>query len=576
LTNPRAHWGWYVLLAILAAHVLLHASGRQIYDTNFYVLWEYVALMAGDHPYRDFFQFGSPLLTGLTTAVQWAVGTRLIGEFLIHWIFLIAAVLIGFHLAVRLSGSVAASVVTSLLVIAALAATPTFNFPKLFFYPAAVLLGWWYMDRPGIRRAAALGLITAMAFLFRHDHGVYIGTASVLAFALTRLIAPPLRGWRGSLREIAAYVIVAGVVIAPWAAVVEANEGFVDYVRMRAEWNQTWAPNESPFLILRDFSPVPVLAGSEPDENEPLAEWFPERDPAAHWLAQISILVPLLVLLAAVIDMIRRKRRGLPIGIENCRLVLAASIALIVADRLFRQDSYFLSAMPLTAALGARLLAPRRQAGDDGSAPRISLRVWRVARALTGAAVVGLTAIAVVGFVEELRLLKPFTLDDLPIARLMASPPIDGYQPAWYAVQLEPEGWREMDGDRKQQIMMRYMHDCTTDGDRILVTGSTPYQVGYYVNRPIAGAHLQWHHGWRSDPEHEMQSLRLVQSQSVPFAFSTHDPIMEDFKAYPRIHEYLATHYRELEASDGLLLVDSRRTPTGEFGQVGFPCFAER
>ncbi len=559
MTQARAHWGWYVLLAALAAHVLVHASGRQIYDTNFYVLWEATALLAGDHPYRDFFQWGSPLLTAVTTIVQLLVGNRLIGEFLIHWSFMIAAVLVGFHLAVRLSGSVAASLATSILVVAALAATPTFTFPKLFFYPVAVLLGWWYMERPGIQRASAMGLITAIAFLYRHDHGVYIGVASTLAFALTRVMIPALRQWRTAATEMAAYTIVAALALAPWAAVVEANEGFADYVRMRAEWNRTWAPNSSPFLLLLDFNPAPVLAGRpahESHEDEPLLAWLPPRETAEHWLAQVSLLLPFLVLLTAAVDIGRQRRRREPVDLESCAAILAAGLALIVADRLFRQDSYFLASLPLTAALGARLLASRSVASLVIAIPAFLI-----------------TAIAVLGFVDELRLLKPMRADEIPIEQLLTSPPIDAFQPAGPTYALERSEWFERDADRKQRIMMRYVHDCTRDGDRVLVTGSTPYQVGYYVERPIAGGHLQWHHRWRSDPVHESQSLALIERQSVPFAFSTHDPVLEDFKAYPRIHEYLSRNYVELEGSEGRLLIDARRAPTGTFGRAGFPCF---
>ena len=575
MTRRTVHWGWYALLAVLAAHVLVHASGRQIYDTNFYVLWESTALLAGDHPYRDFFQLGSPLLTAVTTGVQWLIGNRLIGEFAIHWSFLIAAVLVGFHLAVRLSGSLVASLTTSLLVVATLAATPTYSFPKLFFYPVAVLLGWWYMERPTARRAGALGLITAAAFLYRHDHGMYIGVAATLAFALTRVSRPSLREWSLSAREVAAYALAATLVIAPWVAVVEANEGFVDYVRMRAEWNQMWAPNESPFLILRDFNPAPVLAGRPAeavDDDEPLLAWLPSRDTGGHWLAQISLVVPLLVLFSGIAQLAGRLRRREPIDAAACAPVMAAGLALIAADRLLRQDSYFLSSLPLTAALGARLLAPL-PLGQGISPGAVARRLLRTAR--HGIAIAGLlvTGVAVLGFVEELRLLGPLTVDEIPVAQLVTSPPIDAFQPAAPTLALERSEWFERDADRKQRIMMRYVHDCTRDGDRVLVTGSTPFQVGYYVERPIAGGHLQWHHRWRSDPAHERQSLALIERQSVPFAFSTHDPVLEDFKAYPRIHEYLVRHYVELEGSEGRLLVDTRRTPTGTFGRVGFPCF---
>jgi hypothetical protein len=118
------------------------------------------------------------------------------------------------------------------------------------------------------------------------------------------------------------------------------------------------------------------------------------------------------------------------------------------------------------------------------------------------------------------------------------------------------------------------MHDCTRGGDRILVTGSTPYDVDYYAERPIAGGHIEWHHGWRSDPAHARQSLRLLQTQSVPFAFSTGDPVLVDLEKYPDIRHYFEQNYVEVEGSHGQLLVDRRRQPTGRFGALGFPCFS--
>jgi len=121
--------------------------------------------------------------------------------------------------------------------------------------------------------------------------------------------------------------------------------------------------------------------------------------------------------------------------------------------------------------------------------------------------------------------------------------------------------------------MMRYMHDCTRDGDRLLVTGSTPYHVGYFVERPLAGGQMQWHHRWRASPPDELQAFALIERHPVPFAFSTHDPVLDDFTAYPRIHAYLQEHYVHVEGAHGLLLVDKRRQPTGRFGSLGWPCF---
>jgi hypothetical protein len=76
-----------------------------------------------------------------------------------------------------------------------------------------------------------------------------------------------------------------------------------------------------------------------------------------------------------------------------------------------------------------------------------------------------------------------------------------------------------------------------------------------------------------SDPVRQRQLLTMLEQQSVPFAFSTHDPLLEDLKRYPLIREYILRHYVEVEGTDGLLLVDARRMPTSRFGRLGLPCF---
>jgi hypothetical protein len=120
---------------------------------------------------------------------------------------------------------------------------------------------------------------------------------------------------------------------------------------------------------------------------------------------------------------------------------------------------------------------------------------------------------------------------------------------------------------------IEYLRDCTVAGDRIFVTGSTPFQVGYYTRRPPAGGHIFWRQRFLRDPAREQQSLEMLQRQSVPFAISTNDPVLKDLEVYPRVHEYMAKHYVEVEGFNGNLLVDGRRQPTGTFGPAGLPCF---
>ena len=98
-----------VLVATMTAFVLLINASSQIYDSNFVFLWEATSLLSDDRPYRDFFEWGAPLSAYLSAGAQLLVGYRLIGEFLLHWVFIVAGVTLSFDLGVRLSRSIGAS-----------------------------------------------------------------------------------------------------------------------------------------------------------------------------------------------------------------------------------------------------------------------------------------------------------------------------------------------------------------------------------------------------------------------------------------------------------------------------------
>jgi hypothetical protein len=163
-----------------------------------------------------------------------------------------------------------------------------------------------------------------------------------------------------------------------------------------------------------------------------------------------------------------------------------------------------------------------------------------------------LTYLGAVVWARESLLFRPADMvTSMPraFAQLLASPPDDG------------------------NASFHYLRDCTAPGDHVLVTGMTPFQVNYYVQRPFAGGHLYWRTGWRSTPAHEARSLALLQSQSVPFAVSNRRPVVDDFSRYPQIEQYLKANYIEVEGSGGRILVDRRRRPAGRFGDTALPCF---
>jgi hypothetical protein len=537
----------------LTSLVLVLTVYDQLHDTNFYSLFEATALLAGDHPYRDFFEWGMPLQVVMSAGAQWLAGNRLIAEFLLQWSGIVIGAMIAFRIALELSQSVRAAIVTVPFTLTILAATPTFHYPKLLLYPVAVWFAWRYLEQPGVRRGVALGLVTAVAFLFRHDHGLYIGGLSVLTFGVARAAVPASRNASAMIRECVAYAAAVMAVITPWLIIVERSEGIAEYVRARAFLYGAWSAQSSPYTSLLHLNPVRALSPEVPpikpatirftwidrdaarrnelerqlalgrregpDEHgryryevqnpydpallklETLVtdsdglDWsllrrlrwhIPSHNQGQLWIMQVALLIPLLVLASLGVDALSRRARGMTIPADHYRALLVAAFLAVIDARLFREPGYVVTVAPLTAALAARLLTSARR-GAPGL-PFGRAMVWPVTRGIVAVALLVVTAFAAVAFATESGIFAPLTLarNVRPaFHQLLVSPPIDGYQPADQARQYTTQQWAAADIDEKIAVMIRYMHDCTRDGDRVLVTGSTPYQVGYFVDRPI-------------------------------------------------------------------------------------------
>jgi hypothetical protein len=301
---------------------------------------------------------------------------------------------------------------------------------------------------------------------------------------------------------------------------------------------------------------------------EALNSWLPAKEPARIWMAQISTVIPFLLIGSAGISLVRSRREGTAPPLQALRLLLAGAVLVLVDAKLFREASYAHLVAPLTAAMGAHFLRVPRPS---------SLAGWT--RLGLACVVAGFTAVSAFRCMDARDLLSQNNLERVPevFAGMLLSPPIDFLVTRAQADQAMGENsrerWNRGDVGAWPEVLLRYMHDCTASGDRVLVSGQTPFQMGYLIERPIAGGHLFWHFRWRSDPGQEAELLALLERQSVPFAFSTHDPVLGDLAAYPRLHQYFEANYRVVPGSREQMLVDARRAPTGTFGPYEFPCF---
>jgi 4-amino-4-deoxy-L-arabinose transferase-like glycosyltransferase len=601
IDRTRASGRFLALVGSLTMAVLIGTAGKQIYDSNLVSLPEATSILAGDRPYRDFFEWGAPLAAYLSAGAQLLVGYRLIGEFVLQWVFIAGGVVIAFHLGRRLSRSIAALIAVLPLVLVVLAVTPTYHYSKLFFFPVMVWLAWRYMDRPSLMRSAVFGITSAIAFLFRHDYGIYATPTFFTAVAL----ATPVAGV-GRLRAAAIETVVCGlaaaVLVAPWAIAVQLNERFIDYVRATATMYEK--PDQAtvyPSLLrlnpLLPFTPRPIpepkpaevgffwddrISDSlrhdleqryklRPLGHDRIGRWryeaanlydvalldldpyitdgvgfdwdrlheirlhLPGRDNALEWVEQVTLLVPLVLVLSGGIAMWRGWRRADGDVADAKRMVMAGLFLGAVDSALLRQPSYTVAVAPLTFALAARFLVVKSTVG----------RACAIIVLLV-------TSVGAIVWARESLLFRPIKMvSSVPgtFAQLLASPP-DGDKPSFH-----------------------YLRDCTVPGDHLLVTGMTPFEVNYYTQRPFAGGHVYWRTAWRSSPAQEARSLALLQAQSVPFAISNRRPVLEDFAPYPRIEQYLKTNYIEVEGTDGWILVDRRRRPVGRFVGTAMPCF---
>jgi hypothetical protein len=78
---------------------------------------------------------------------------------------------------------------------------------------------WAYARRPSWSRAAVVGGCTVVAFLFRHDLGVYVGAAALVAAALSA------SGWRARTRQLTQVAIVTVACLCPYLVYLEATTG---------------------------------------------------------------------------------------------------------------------------------------------------------------------------------------------------------------------------------------------------------------------------------------------------------------------------------------------------------------
>ena len=208
-------------------------------------------IVLGEWPIRDFVDPGWPLMYSVSALARVLFGRELWVELLLVSSAFAIGAAFTVATAARLSGSVIVAVLVTLLEVGL---NPrSFGYPKILLYAIA---GWMLVAaarRISHSRAVLLGAFTVVAFLFRHDHGLYIGAGSLAAI----VFASWRDGIRVLVRRAATFAATTVVCLLPWAVFVQYHVGLIAYLKPGLEFSRA----EAEATVLRSL-PWLDLSGS--------------------------------------------------------------------------------------------------------------------------------------------------------------------------------------------------------------------------------------------------------------------------------------------------------------------------
>lgn len=242
-------------------HFMHLAAGRQV--------------LHGEWPVRDFFDFGLPLqILTSSAALLWS-GYNLYGEVLVTCAFVAAGAALAFVVSAHLSRSI--PIATAAGVITALSSPRLYNYPKVFWYVCALWLAWRYVQKPTTARLAVFAVGVALAFLYRHDHGLYIAVSSLPLFVIIHWGEP-----RVALVAFGRWCAIGLLVISPFLVFVQATVGLPWYLSDLVPGAQVSIAarfNALPFTVDRA---QPWVAFDPPADRRISVRWKPDLDPATR------------------------------------------------------------------------------------------------------------------------------------------------------------------------------------------------------------------------------------------------------------------------------------------------------
>lgn len=520
-------------------------------DDHFFYLVRGWQILYGDVPVRDFVDHGAPLYYYAAAAVQVLAGRGTAPEIAFSVTLLSLAAALTFWLAARASGSLLAGAAAALFHI--LLEPRFYNYPKVLVYAIGIPLIWRFADRPVASRAAAVAAWTVVAFLFRHDHGVFMAVgAGTMLLALEDVPA------RERLRQCGVYAGLTALMAAPYLLFIQLNGGIVRYF----DDASTWAA--------KDRRRAPVVWPGLFDDPGGLAGNI------VAWLYYVELLLPFIALaLVAVSRQAFRPswRRAMPKIISVAALAVALNAGFLRSPLVARlADPSVPHAILLAwlATAAAALLRSREGLRERLQPYATAVRVGVVLALLPFAVVIGTSMTFGLGE----RVEKAYLLEGPSRTLERSVKLVRQFEDEWRLVH-----WMNRDDRPELMELSFYLNTCTAPDDRIFVQPYIP-QVIALARRAFAGGHADLRPGFFTSPDAQELTLERLRRQPVPVALLESSDAGENFrKSFPAIaahfdREYVRAGTHVFDGRFGVqLLVRRDRVPTGRDRWLGWPCF---
>ena len=517
-----------ILFALVASLRFLSLTGFP--DDHYVHLAGAQQMLHGEWPSRDFVDLGAPLTYAISAAAQALFGERQLTEALLMACAFGLGAVLTLRAGMLLTGSVILGVAAA--VIELLVYPRTYSYPKMVLYAAAAVAFLWYSSRPSLARIVGLAALAACAALVRHDHGLYIGIASVAA-----VVSSPIPSYR--FRCGLSVALLAAAVFSfmlPYFIYLQTVDGIIAHLQRGAAFTALEVPRQRL-----------TVAG------------LPAYD---AWLLAAVWVAPMAALAVLAVPLFHRREGAWVNWRRVVPLIVLAVVgnAGLIRDRL---DVRLPDAIVAPALLMVWLVS---QAWRIPPRPlALAARVIAVAALL-----VTMRYAAVMGSVEEQldRANVLAGLDRVPerlvsLVRDMDRPWAGRLVPSAAASEMRP--------------FFDYVPRCIPPDQRLLVAAFLP-EIAVLSQRLFAGGQIWFMPGALKTPADHALVMRRLEHQRVPVVVlrrPTYDDLALDF---PELDAYITGRFSEvarwsLGDPDAVHLLMDAKQATGTDQKTGWPCF---